>query len=425
VVALLAIVVVALGVRVAYVVAEKWDEPLVGDQIFYNAAANRLAEGEGFVVPFDPENPLEPGTEPAGEHPPLTILVLAPVSWLAGPDPDWHRLTMAVLGAVTVGLIGLLGRAVAGDRAGLLAAGFAALYPNLWVNDGLVMSETLSTLAVVGALLFAYRQLRDPGALVAAGLGACCGLATLARAELLLLAPLLLVPAVLYSRRSNRLEGVHEIVISLVAVLVIVGPWVVFNLGRFDEPTFLSTNDGPALLGSNCDEVYYGGGMGLWNLDCLTPVEGDQSVASNEHREQALRYAREHLERVPVVALARVGRTWSFFRPGDMISYNEGEAREPWVTRVGLWVYYPLFALAVAGAIVLRRQLARLWPLLVPIVVVTIVSAITYGQTRFRAPAEPSLVVLAAVALDAFLPGTVASRRASTGARRAERVTTG
>jgi hypothetical protein len=165
--------------------------------------------------------------------------------------------------------------------------------------------------------------------------------------------------------------------------------------------------------------------MGLWNLDCLTPVEGDQSVASNEHREQALRYAREHLERVPVVALARVGRTWSFFRPGDMISYNEGEAREPWVTRVGLWVYYPLFVLAVAGVIVLRRQFARLWPLLVPIVVVTIVSAITYGQTRFRAPAEPSLVVLAAVALDAFLPGAVASRRASTRAGRAERVTTG
>ncbi len=71
-----------------------------------------------------------------------------------------QRLTMTVFGAGVVLLIGLIGRAVAGNRAGLIAAGIAALYPNLWINDGLVMSETLATLAVALAILLAYRFIR-------------------------------------------------------------------------------------------------------------------------------------------------------------------------------------------------------------------------------------------------------------------------
>ena len=69
---------------------------------------------------------------------------------------------MAVFGAGVVLLIGLIGRTVAGDRAGLIAAAIAALYPNLWINDGLVMSETLATLAVALAILLAYRFGRSP-----------------------------------------------------------------------------------------------------------------------------------------------------------------------------------------------------------------------------------------------------------------------
>jgi hypothetical protein len=52
---------------------------------------------------------------------------------------------------------------------------------------------------------------------------------------------------------------------------------------------------------------------------------------------------------------------------------------------------------------VLRHRRVAVWPLLVLALIVTVASAATYGQTRFRVPAEPSLVVLAACALDAYL----------------------
>ena len=113
---------------------------------------------------------------PAADHPPLTVMVLAPVSWLvehppiasiAGDSIDAnvreHRYTMVVLGTLLVLLVGLLGRRIGGDGVGLVAAGIAALSPNIWVNDGLVMSETITGLIVVGAMLVAVTSREGAG----------------------------------------------------------------------------------------------------------------------------------------------------------------------------------------------------------------------------------------------------------------------
>lgn len=45
-------------------------------------------------------------------------------------------------------VIGLLARSLVGPTAGLVAAAVAALNPNLWMNDALVMSESLSALLI-------------------------------------------------------------------------------------------------------------------------------------------------------------------------------------------------------------------------------------------------------------------------------------
>jgi asparagine N-glycosylation enzyme membrane subunit Stt3 len=58
---------------------------------------------------------------------------------------------------------------------------------------------------------------------------------------------------------------------------------------------------------------------------------------------------------------------------------------------------------AVAGAWLLRRRRQPLAILLVPLAMVTLTALLTYGSTRFRFAAEPSIVVLAAVAVDALL----------------------
>jgi 4-amino-4-deoxy-L-arabinose transferase-like glycosyltransferase len=277
----------------------------------------------------------------------------------------------------------------------------------VWVNDGLVMSETLTALMVVLAMLCAF-AFRDRATLRrAAALGALCGLAALARVEFGLLLVLLAVVLACALRKPWR-EKSALAVTAVVAAALVLAPWVAFNLARFREPTFISTNDGITLAGANCDEMYHGPGIGLWTLgDCTGSLDrpGDQSQVSSQYRHKAFDYIEHNKSRVPIVMLARVARTWSLYRPLDMVKFNAGEDREQWVTRLGLIVYYPTLLAAACGVVVLwhRRRRAVLWVLCAPIIVVTVGADITYGQTRFRAPAEPSLAILAAVGIVALL----------------------
>ena len=80
---------------------------------------------------------------------------------------------------------------------------------------------------------------------------------------------------------------------------------MLYNLGRFDERTFVSTNDGIAIAGSNCDPVYSGGAIGLTVLrpPCidLPHPPGDESVVAKIYRTRALDYMQDHASKVPVV----------------------------------------------------------------------------------------------------------------------------
>jgi 4-amino-4-deoxy-L-arabinose transferase-like glycosyltransferase len=426
---LLVIVAVAFGVRVAYVaIAKAGPCPIVlpggahvgsspsrclrGDEIFYNAEANYVAAGHGFNEPFTALTHPGEKSPPAADHPPLTVFVLAPVSWLTDHPPlSWvikeplhdhvreHRYTMVVLGTLLVALVGLLGRRVGGETVGLVAASIAALSPNIWINDGLVMSETLTALTVTGALWGALWWRDRPSWRRAAVVGAACGLATLARVEFVLLVPLLAVVVACSLPRPWAVRR-KQACVAVAAALVVIAPWAAFNLARFHNPTFVSTNDGLTLAGANCDAEYYGSATGYWSLECAAnPPPGDQTQVASALRHRGLAYMKDHASRVPLVILARVGRTWNLFRPFDMVKFGTGEDREEWVTRLGLYVYYPTLLLAIGGVLALWRRRARdaLWVLIVPAIIVTLNTIATYGGTRFRAGAEPSLALLAAV----------------------------
>ncbi len=446
---LFVILAVAFGIRVLYVAIAKSGPCTItlpsgvakspsqcagpSDQVFYNSEANSLAQGHGFNDPLI--RAVDPGAkaEPAADHPPLTVLVLTPVSWISNHAPlasildeplhdhvREHRYTMVLIGTLNVLLIGLLGRRATRDvprlpedAVGLVAAGIAAISPNIWVNDGLVMSETITLTTVLGVMLCTFALRDKPTPWRALLLGAVCGLAILARVEMGLLLLLLGIVIPLTARaRRGVLVGA-----SIAAAVVVVAPWVVFNLARFHDPTFISTNDGLTLQASNCPGAYYGTGIGTWDSRFCPPppATGDQSQVSSAYRRVAFNYIEHHEARLPVVVLARVGRTWGVFRPGDMISYNKNEGREPWVTRLGMLVYYPTLLLAIAGVVVLWRRRARLalWVLLAPAIAVTVTSAVTYGQTRFRAAAEPSLAIFAAVGIVALV-AAVRERNART-----------
>jgi 4-amino-4-deoxy-L-arabinose transferase-like glycosyltransferase len=397
VVALLVICGAALVLRTAYVLAVTQDETVAYDAFYYQSEAETVGRGKGFVTPF--------GGEENADHPPLTVLTLAPVARLSDGSEVAMRLTVALAGVGVVALVGLLGREVAGARAGLVAATIAALYPNLWMNDGLLMAETFAALTVAGTLLATVLLIRGPSWRHALGAGVGCGLAMLARGELALLVPFVVLPAVVLLRSASRGTRLRLAGVVVGAAVLVISPWVVYNLSRFEEPVLLSNGDGGVLLGANCDDVYSGDGIGYWSLTCSADVPmkaRDKSEVSDLQREKAFDYIGDHLGRVPIVVAARVGRTFSLYAPGQSADLAVGEGRPHGLSLIGAALFWLLVPFAVAGALRLRGN-PVLVPLLGPFVLVLVVAAAFYGAVRFRVPAEVSLVVLAGVGVDRLL----------------------
>ena len=284
-----------------------------------------------------------------------------------------------------------------GERVGLIAAAIAALYPPLWVMSGTLLGETLYGLFLVSALLAAYAAWRAPSTRRFAVLGALIALAALARGEALGLVVLVLIPLGWRHRRA-ALAG-------LAAFALVLAPWTIRNLATFERPVLISNNASGVWVGANCHRTYFTEEIGSWRFDCYGKrPEGDESEQFAEYRRRGMDYLRDHLDRWPVVVAARLGRLYDVYRPWDQGVFFAGiEGRHPRATKMGLVAYWLLIPFAIAGAVLLRRRGRPVLILLAPVALVTLVAVATYGVTRFRFAAEPSFVVLGAVAVDALL----------------------
>ena len=390
---LMMIVTVAAGWRLL-LLQRKWHRPLMlNDSIYYSIQAVGLTQGRGYGQ-LTPQLVWQRGAE----HGPLTSTLMAAVSWVDNPVP-WQRVVTTVCGIVAVAVIGYVGRRLAGDRAGLAAAGLAAVYPNLWISDGLVMSESISTLMIATWLLVTLRFMRQPSWRHGAVVGALVGLATLTRSELILLLPLVVVWCWFVLR--GHAARVGAILAIVAAAVVTLSPWVIHNMTRFERPVTLSTNGGNTLAGSYCDPAFYGSGTGGWSILCLAPDPADDgrtpepSVQSARRRSLAVSYLRSHLGEMPRVELARLGRLLDLYGLHDLVFQDVGEERPRWASWAGIVSFWICAPLAVLGLRRLDRQ--DRWLLLLPVVVVVAVTLIFYGAHRIRSSLEPTLVLAAAL----------------------------
>jgi hypothetical protein len=123
-----------------------------------------------------------------------------------------------------------------------------------------------------------------------------------------------------------------------------------------------------------------------------------------------VRYARHHAGRLPAIVVVRELRTWELFHPREEEDANvllHGHWQR--LERASTISYYVVLVLSLAGAWWWRRRRGTLAVLVVPVALVTLVSAVSFGETRFREAAEPALVILASGGLAAL--GTALARR--------------
>ena len=178
-------VITAVGAvwRLGYLFAVKIDDPLLlNDSLYYSIQAGRNSEGDWFREALT--------ALPGAEHGPLTSLYLTPWSLGAGDN----------VGLAAVRHDAARHRHRRRHRPGRPAPGrcrasvssppaIAAVYPNLWINDSLVMSESLAVPARRRGPARRPRLRPPPGAGPGRRCSACSsGSARLTRSELALFA---------------------------------------------------------------------------------------------------------------------------------------------------------------------------------------------------------------------------------------------
>ena len=402
---------VGLAIRVAFVLVRQSKVKLTtGDAYWYHHQAQLVADGRGFLNPFLLLKDGQVG--PGADHPPGFVLVLAALDKIGITSPQGQRLVMCLVGVGSIWLIALLARRLANVEVGIIAAVIAAIYPNIWINDGMLMVETIYISAIAASLLSAYRYLERPNRLDL--LVVSCGLTVgaMTRPESLVLFGVFLLPMVLRRHSVPWRERVLQVVIAALLPILAFGPWVAYNLGRFEKPVTVSSGSGQTLAAGNCVYTYDGPALGYYDIRCLlapTIVEptGDPSERDPAYRKLALDFMSENRGDLPKVMAARMARLWHLYAPVQSLvldGFIEGRSGGPpngdrSLVGAALIMYFVLLPFAVAGAVLQRRRRVPIWPLMVQPALATVVAAFTFGITRYRAGAEITLVVLAAVAL--------------------------
>ena len=402
-------VVLGLALRVAYLVFTRADGVL-GDGAVRAQLARLLAKGHGYVA-YGGD-----GLAPSAHWPPAWRAILAIPASL-GFESNLHLgLFAALIGSCSVALIGLAGRRMHNESTGVFAAAIAAIYPGFWVFERELLSEVLIIAVTSLVVLQTYRFWDRPTLIRISALAAAVAAAALVRSEQILMVVVLIFPVVLMHRQLGWRQRLQYLAASALIIVACFTPWFVHNnmSERFKEPVFMSTGLGGAMAAGSCDETFSGDWLGYYRRDCtlrrafyLRSADLDDSEVDSALRKAAIDYQIEHIDRLPLVVLARLGRGFSLYRPlqtlGHHASWTSTREEALWLWLAAYWSALPA---AVMGAVVLWRSGRPLYPLISLVVISAAAMTVTFGLPRYRVFAEVALVLLSGAAAT----GIVASR---------------
>jgi len=382
---------------------------LWGDGYFYHYSANLIVEGKGWINPLHYR--VSGAVIEAADHPPSYIAYLALWSLVGLKSIFAHQVATVLVAVAAVPLFANIGRRLGGPRVGVAAALIGAAHPAMWGWSKMIMSEPMAVLGVLALLIVAleWREQSKTGqslARITVLFGLAIGFAALSRAELLLLGVILAF--ICFAERSF-VRFMRSLIIAGIVAALSIAPWVLHNLARFDETVLLSNGAQITLAATNCPETYGGQFQAFWLIDCSNRAteiakkripNADQSQIMNDIGRQAWDYINENKKTAVKTVFLRLGRVMGVYRPLQQINldhFPEGRTR---FVAISAWAaYFALLPFVIAGGLMLRKRNRTLPIFLAPVGVALFTCAITFGNTRYRMSAEPTMIVFASLAM--------------------------
>jgi 4-amino-4-deoxy-L-arabinose transferase-like glycosyltransferase len=386
----------AAALVVSYALATKPNE-LLGDQSEYHQEGIFFTEGRFWWTQL-PFGVAHEGMWKAPGYPAWTGF------WyeILGVSPLRVALVQGLLLApLSVFAAWLLSRRLFGARVATIAAFVVAAFPLAWEHIGLLYPEALA-IPLATLVLVAFLG-RSPTLPVVVATGLLMGASLLVRpTAMFLFAGIAAAWIVAEGWRRGLLWTAATVGLAILVVL----PWTVRNFIVTDGGFVpISVQDG-AIYGTFNDEAANDPeNPYAWRYILADPpdvLEGppvDDATLRSELTEAGFDYIRDHpFSVVEAFYWNGLSRFWDVRRPSHAVDEVPFEGRSKAVTIVGLGMYYVLLPLALFGLWRLRNRRAILIPVLALAVGASVVF-MTASGTRYRAPLEPLIAVLAVSAV--------------------------
>lgn len=389
----LAILASALLARLAFVVivprAILWP-----DGLEYEAVARSLVEHGTFGL-----QTLRPPGYP---------VLIAGVYGLFGESLLALRVVEAVLGAAAVLILGLVGAATFGRTAGLIAAGLMALHPVLAFLPSTQYSENTLVLVLVLALGAVFAAWRRDGWWRWALAGGLFGVAALVRPTTVFMLPGLGLGLLVAQRSAGRLR-LAPLLVALLAMVVVVAPWIVRSHTVHGRWFFIATGGGRQFwVGNNARATAETTSPTQWNAAELESLASypDEVARERWHYREGLRAVRADPARAGGLYLRELANLFAL--------WPETFSRNVTTGRWGRWAQGAVSLVIFAGAVIALGRLRGeplLGPLVGAVVGFALASAVFFTVMRYRMVIEPCLLWLAGVGWAGTGAGAAVARR--------------
>jgi len=302
-----------------------------------------------------------------------------------------------------VALMWLIAMRLWGGGAALATGLIGAVYPPLVLIGSSLMSESLFIPLALGALLAALAG-RDRGQLRwALVTGVLIGLAALTRSDgVVLVVPL----GWLLARRPGARRRLRAAAVMVAALIVTLIPWTARNYHEFHTFVPVTTESGYLLAGIyNAHSQHAPAYPGMWRpayrevgaIAAAHPGD-DEAQVSAALDGDAWRYIEAHPLSLVTTGFWNSVRLLNLSGVGLERELGAYDAYPPRLTVLSVYAFWLVLVLALIGAATpaARRAPGAVWGCALALYLATV---LLDGGTRYRAPCDPFLVMLAALAL--------------------------
>lgn len=372
--------------------------PVEKDAARYDGIAWNLVQGKGFSI--------EPGT-PAFLTGPTYPTFLAFIYSIFGHSYLAVFIVQALLSTLTCFMIYLLGKEIANQKVGLLAALVTGIYPANVLTVSMIMTETLFTFLLVVMILLLTKAVENKKNISFLSVGVMLGLLSLCRPAVLLYPLFLLV--IIWMFYENKVQCLRHFIVMLAAFLLILAPWMIRNQIVFHNFVPVTTNGGRVLWFGNYPLVDSSNWWPVTDMERLEKMRMETNeVARHLIEERQITnpveidkmFRREAIKNIlnnPLgflkLCVSKVGIFWLSPLEGTYIIRAKSGA----LSLVWNLGKYLIVILAIVGIIKTRKDWKRLLPIFSFLVYFTVIHTLIHSIRRFNYPLLPIVSIFVAI----------------------------